>query len=187
MPPEEKISVKRAPEEPRKRKEGIGSVVSREEFLNLSAKVDSLAGMTRELLLGFKEKMAPRIDALETSIATLPDQLTQSFKVQGEAFKKYVDEKVPAPAAQPQGINGFIGFIGKQIQDAGGLQKLLGGLGTANTGQPTSDLFLDLYKEAHRQFDSKVFIPNLRKAAGFAPEGSMTAEAGAGPATLTHG
>lgn len=88
---------------------------------------------------------------------------------------KGIEEKPVQAQAGSGGGGGDSGLAGifKQVlkmADEGRIQIP----GITPAGQGVGNMLPDFYSMAHQQFDRRVLIPNMRKAAGFEPTGGMT-------------
>jgi hypothetical protein len=161
--------------------------VSQEDFDTLKAKVDGLEGLTRDVLTGIKDKLAPRIDAIESFCTQLPKDLKDSFASQSAGLKQYVDQKAapgPAGPAGPQSGGGILGFLQDQVKQAGGIRNLLGGGGGGQS--PLAMEIADLEKLLLER-ERAVVRNSLRQALSLPPLPVPEAvQAASGSVVLTH-
>lgn len=171
-----------APQEPEKS-------ISQEQFRALAAKVDGLEGLTRDVLTGIKDKVAPRIDSIEGYLSKgLREELLASFNKQAEGLKAYVDSKAAPGAAAPKKDGGIIGFLTDQIKEAGGLGKLIGNFGGGGTGDQSLVMDIRELEKLVLERQRAVTRNILRNTIGLPPlplpEAATTAT---GAVTLVHG
>jgi hypothetical protein len=173
-----------------------------DELTTVKAEIEGLKGLVSDLLTGFREKLAPRIDALETAQAQLAKafedlqpQLTASFTKQSELLKKYVDEKIGGGGQQQpqqQGAAGGGGLIQQildmlagELRQSGGLTSLLRG---TTGGENTLVMEIKELEKLLLERERAIVRNSLRRSLGLPelPIPSMTEAAAPGPVTLEH-
>jgi hypothetical protein len=87
---------------------------------------------------------------------------------------KALEEK-PAPVQTGNSDGGLVGIFKQVIVDMASKGQIqVPGITPTGGGGNLGNMLTDFYTQSHQQFDRRVLIPNLRKAAGFEPTGGMT-------------
>ncbi|MGH7743897.1 MAG: hypothetical protein ACREQ5_03640 [Candidatus Dormibacteria bacterium] len=136
----------------------------------LDEEIKKVSTLVVGLVQGMESKVIPMIEAHESVLVQLPQQLEQSFTKQTELMKGYIEKRLGAPidaTTVPQGQQGgqpaksgvpgkfdlgnLVSFASDQIKQAGGLQNIIGGTKASTATISLDEEFREILTAVQKQ------------------------------------